>query len=99
MFIYKEEEEEFKLHPCVEINMRMTMGYVAHQFYDHFVQTEVSGRFYVDHNQVSGALWEDHKKRAAEFPLIVENGRIKTGYLSLTEVQPHSNYRVRVELK
>lgn len=97
MFIY-EEDERAKLHPCVEINLRMTMGYVAHAFFNKFVDKEATGRFYIDHNPFTGALWTDHNHRTAEFPLEVENGRIKSGYLSLTEVHEHSHYRVRVEV-
>jgi hypothetical protein len=63
-----------------------------------FVQNESTGRFYIDHNPATGALWKDHNERITEFPLEVENGRIKSGYLSLTEVQEHSHYRVRVEV-
>ncbi len=97
MFIF-DENELVKLHPCVEINLRMTMGYVAHKFFRNFVQDENTGRFYIDHNPVVGALWKDHNERTTEFPPEVENGRIKSGYLSLTEVHQHSNYRVRVEV-
>jgi hypothetical protein len=97
MFIFDENELE-KLHPCVEINLRMTMGYVAHEFFRNFVQDENAGRFYIDHNPFVGALWKDHNERITEYPLEVENGRIKSGYLSLTEVQEHSHYRVRVEV-
>ncbi len=97
MFLF-EENELVILHPCVEINLRMTMGYVAHEFFRNFVQDEKEGRFYIDHNPVTGALWKDHNERITEFPLEVENGRIKSGYLSLTEVQEHSHYRVRVEV-
>jgi hypothetical protein len=35
MFLF-EENELLKLHPCVEINLRMTMGYVAHEFFSNF---------------------------------------------------------------
>ncbi len=98
MFIF-EENKLLKLHPCVEINLRMTMGYVAHEFFRNFVQIENTGRFYIDHNPAAGALWNDHNERITKFPLEVENGRIKSGYLSLTEVGEHSNYRVRVEVE
>jgi hypothetical protein len=97
MFIF-EENKFLKLHPCVEINLRMTMGFVAHEFFDKFVDIDAKGKFYIDHNPFAGALWVDHTERTKKFPLKVENGRIKGGYLSLTEVQEHSHYRVRVEV-
>ncbi len=98
MFIF-EENKLIKLHPCVEINLRMTMGYVAHEFFENFVDKDAVGKFYIDHYPATGALWIDHSERTKKFPLEVENGRIKSGYLSLTEVGEHSNYRVRVEVE
>jgi len=97
MFVY-EENGTMKLHPCVEINLRMTMGYVARIFYDNFVNPNTRGRFYIDHSPVSGELWSDHNSRTSDMPLKIMNGKIQSGYLSLSIVQPHSHYRVRVEL-
>jgi hypothetical protein len=97
MFIY-EYENEIRLHPCVEINLRMTMGAVARRFYDRFVNPEMTGVFYIDHVEQSNTLFENHNNQSAENPLIVENGRIQRGYFSLTEVSEDTCYRVRVEI-
>lgn len=98
MFIYHENDLT-KLHPCVEINLRMTMGCVARIFYDNFVSPDTIGRFYVDHYSDSDALFNDHLLRRIETPLTVTDGRISKGYISLTNISPHSHYRVRVEIE
>lgn len=98
MFVYK-EDEIYKLHPCVEINLRMTMGYVARVFYDRFVSPESSGYFRLDHMPEKQSLFDDHLDRKNKFALSVHNGRINTGYLSLTPVQPTSKYRIQVEIQ
>lgn len=98
MFAYS-EKGEIKLHPCVEINLRITMGYVARLFFDRFVAPDKSGRFYIDHTPVAGELQNDHQQRQANAPLVITNGFIQKGYFSLTPVHPHSGYRVRIEIE
>jgi hypothetical protein len=97
MFVYN-EDGELKLHPCVEINLRMTMGCVARIFYDRFVHHSSTGQFYVDHFPTKHQLWEDHVKRETALPLKIEKGKIKTGYLPLSFVDANSHYRLRVEI-
>jgi hypothetical protein len=96
MFAYK-ENGEIKLHPCVEINLRMTMGYVARLFFDRFVAPDKTGRFYIDHNPVAGELQNDHQQRQTNMPLTIANGLMQKGYLALTPVHSDSRYRVRIE--
>ncbi|MDP4201832.1 MAG: hypothetical protein Q8861_04010 [Bacteroidota bacterium] len=98
MFIYQ-ENGLIKLHPCVEINLRMTMGCVARIFYDNFVNSDITGHFYIDHYPSPGTLFNDHLHRRDETPLAATNGRISKGYISLTNITPHSHYRVRVEIR
>lgn len=98
MFIYQ-ENGLIKLHSCVEINLRMTMGCVARIFYDNFVSPDAIGYFYVDHYPSPGALFNDHLLRRIETPLTVTDGRISKGYISLTNISPRSHYRVRVEIE
>jgi len=97
MFIFN-DNNTLRIHPCVEINLRMTMGAVARIFFDRFVSPGCSGRFSVDHCTERQALWQDHTLRKKNMPLIIENGKISSGYLSLSPVLPDTHYRVRVEL-
>ena len=39
-------EVEYRIHPCVEINLRMNMGVVAHFIYKRYVMSGASGRFF-----------------------------------------------------
>lgn len=38
----------FRIHPCVEINLRMNMGVVARFLYDRYVRSDSTGRFVID---------------------------------------------------
>lgn len=97
MFVFQ-NDGRFLLHSCVEINLRMTMGMVARIFYDQFVQSPKTGRFYVDYFPSTGSLWNDHLQRQSSLPLQLRDGRITQGYLSLAPITEHSHYRIRVEI-
>jgi hypothetical protein len=98
MLIYK-SDNGYLLHPCVEINLRMTMGMAARLFYDRFVHPNKIGHFYVDYYPSSEELSNDHNQREQAIPLQIENGRITHGYMSLSPVIKNSHYRIRVEIK
>lgn len=80
------------LQPCVEINMRMNMGMVAHIFYDRFVSRGSSGIFVVDFFKNKGDAFAKDIEMREKYPLQIENNRIITGYLPLTPAQEQSNY-------
>ena len=96
MFIYK-EKEQFFLHPCVEFNLRMTMGLVARFFYDKFVEYGKTGLFSVDFYNKSNELLKDHTKQSSKSIQII-NGKIREGCFSLTPVTECTHYRARVEI-
>ncbi len=87
--------EVYRLHPCVEINVRMNMGVVAHIFYERYVAKGCRGRFVVDYYSTPEALREAHRQRMEEAPLqLSPEGRICKGYLPLTPVGRETQYLV-----
>lgn len=97
MFAY-EDDGLIKLHPCVEINLRMTMGCVARIFYDRFVEQGATGRFSIDHIPAKNKLLQTHMEWSHQYPLQITNGLISSGYYALTHVDADSHYIVRVIL-
>jgi len=97
MLVYNKNGEHF-LHPCVEINLRMTMGLVARLFYDKFVDPRCSGHFYTDYFPSSKELENDHIQRSLSMPLKTTNSLITSGYLSLSPITNESHYRIRIEI-
>jgi len=98
MFVYL-RDGQFRIHPCVEINLRMTMGMVARIFYDRFVHPDKTGVFYIDHFTSAKDLNADHMQRLAHSALEVYDGRITKGYLSLNPITNKSHYRARIEIR
>jgi len=95
MMIYK-DNNEYKLQPCLEINVRNNMGIVALNISQNILTEGVSGRFFIDFNPKEGFLFSEHNRMLTENPPIIENKRIKSGYLSLCPVTEKSRYRAYI---
>ena len=86
----------YRIHPCVEVNLRMNMGIFSRLFHDHFMVPAKTGHFLVEYFHDSSLLWEDHERKKVDYPLRIKNGRIISGYLSLTPVGKQTNYRASI---
>lgn len=82
----------YRLHPCVEINLRMTMGVASRIIHNRFVLPGKRGVLKVCYHESNADLQEKHRMLQEEHPLEVVNGRIAGGYLSLVPVTPRSLY-------
>ena len=89
----------FRVHPCVEINLRMNMGVVARLFHDRFVKAGRTGTFAVEYWQDAEALRTDHAQQKNDSPLVVSEGRIVSGYLSLNPIGKDCHYRASVRVE
>lgn len=89
----------YAIYPHVEINVRMTMGMVARLFYDNFVASGSKGIFNVDNYPSAETLQAQHEQDMRDYPLVVEDGRIVSGYLSLVPITPQSKYRAYVRIE
>lgn len=90
------ESPVYRIHPCVEINLRMNMGVVARRLYDRYICPASTGVFQIGYYPLAGAAWSAHEEMAEAYPLKIEQGRIRSGYLPLVPVHKKSNYRVWV---
>jgi hypothetical protein len=93
-----EGEEGYCIQPCVEINMRMNMGLVSRIFYDRFIEPGSEGEYVVDFFKKPEGAILFHKKTQRELPLVVSQGKIVSGYLSLTPVTSDTNYMAFVKV-
>ena len=87
------ESPAYRIHPCVEINLRMNMGVVARHLYDRYICPFSTGIFQIDYAPSDGAAWNAHTAMAETYPLEMEQGRICSGYLPLVPVYKKSKYR------
>lgn len=92
-----ELDGDYKLHPCVEVNMRYNMGYLSVKLFDNFIN-QSEGTFNVDFGK-EGTLLQNHKQMLEQYPLRIEMGQIKSGYLSLCPVVAETQYRAYILIK
>jgi hypothetical protein len=92
------KENQFLLHPCVEINMRKSMGYLAIRLFENHIDAASQGQFFVEYHKSSQTLNEKHLALQKQYPLQMENNLICSGYLSLCPVTKTTNYLAYIVL-
>lgn len=96
MLVYRGEEGGYAIHPCLEINMRYTMGMVALELFRRYVAPSAQGDFRVSYDASEGEAYANHCFMKKAYPLVWEKGRIKEGYLSLCPVRKDTAYRAYI---
>ena len=86
------EKPYYQLHPCVEVNLRMNMGIVAHSIHKRYVAKNCEGIYRIDYAKKSGKSYQNHLLLQEKHPLIIKEGKIQSGYLALCPVTPESQY-------
>jgi len=85
-----QEPDGMCIHPCVEINYRHTMGYVARVIKDRFLVKQAQGRFMIQHFRTPDELQCFVKENQANAPLHIQQGKLQRGFLPLVPVTPNS---------
>ncbi len=82
--IWRSGDGKLKFHPCIEINCRFTMGAIALQIRRHLA-VKSTGEFRIT-NGSEGEFSHFCEVLMENEPLILENGKIVSGFLPLTPV-------------
>lgn len=91
MMIY-DDAGTYRIAPCVELNLRMSMGAVARLFYDRHVERGVAGRFDILHFGKPGEAVRYMKEMRSKYPLVIKNRKLVSGVLSLAPVDGNTGY-------
>ena len=75
------------LDPCVELNLRPTMGAITSMLGDNIIAQDVTASFAIEQRSSSGTPWPEH-----EAP-VIENQRLTAGTLCLTPDSSTALYR------
>lgn len=97
MMIYRvAAPDAFAIHPCVEINMRHTMGLLALSLSRRLLAPEAVGTFCITCDGAATEAYEAHYRMKREYPLVMEGGRIRSGYFALCPVTKNTVYRAYI---
>ena len=80
----------YAVHPFVELNLRYTMGLVAMNISKQFIHPDSHGMLRTV-SYVYNAF-QEHRRMQGESPLIIYDGLIRSGYLSLCPVSTDTRY-------
>lgn len=76
-----------KIHPCVEINVRHTMGIVARKIYDKFVEPGKTGYYAIIRLNNADELKVWNAEQIQKFPSSILNSKLSQGFFPLTPVE------------
>ena len=98
MMIYQDEEGNYKIQPCVEINLRYNMGIVALQLHRHLAAS-AEGHFRVRFSAKPGDISGSVEEQQQMFPLETQDGTIVSGYIHLTPVDENSRFVAELQVE
>ena len=87
----------FKIHPCVEINLRMNMGIIAHELYRHHMAPTAEGTFRIARFPSNEALRRFHSEQTELHPAVFHDGRLADGYFKLTPITHETLHLAYIE--
>jgi hypothetical protein len=95
MLVYR-EWDRLAIHPCVEINMRHTMGMAAVMLHERYIHAEAgTGIFRISY---SPSTYTEHCMMEKASPRQWKEGKLLKGYLPLCPVERETRYRAYVWL-
>ena len=88
--------DEYRIHPCVEVNLRMNMGLVAHAVFARYLHSQSHGCFRIEYYRQAGNALDVHRTLHEKYPLKMVDGRVLSGYLPLTGVDVDTHYQAYI---
>ena len=92
----KNQKSEIVLHPCVEINLRLNMGIIAHEVRRRLLAPGVEGRFHVTSFPSEEAAQQFHREHTEKYPPVYREGKMVSGYHPLTPILPHTRHHAYI---
>ncbi|MGL4994492.1 MAG: hypothetical protein ACRC6R_10330 [Bacteroidales bacterium] len=81
-----------RIHPLVEINLRHTMGSVALKLYEKLLYKKSHGSLVIEYASTPDALCSRIESLSREYPLVIKDNRIESGFFELTYKNNNSLY-------
>lgn len=93
MLIYADRSNcEYRIFPCVEVNLRMNMGVLSCLFRTRHLSTHAKAVFQLKYYATTEALQEEASRLSLLHPLCVVDNKLRSGFLPLVPITPRSRY-------
>lgn len=99
MMIFTDEKGKYRLHPCIEINVRCTMGVVARLLFDRCVAPRSEGEFVIEHAIRASQLKEQQEKLSRSHPPVSTEDHLLSGFYPLTPITEETQFAAYILLK
>ena len=90
MLIYRNDNDELFINPCLEINLRFTMGFVALKI-ERMLAEKSKGVFRIFY-EPGKSFFSFSNEMRTKHPLIITESKIVSGFLALTEPTPEKKF-------
>jgi hypothetical protein len=90
------KHSEFRLHPCIEINLRLNMGIVAHEVRRKLLFPDTEGTFHITAFPTTEALQTFQAEQLQQHPATYHEGRVVSGYHPLTPIHPETRHHAYI---
>lgn len=92
MMLYRDQQGEIRIQPCVEINLRYNMGIVSLFLSQKYITDGSRGMFSIRYFPKTEDAHREHLKLQQQYPLIIEDYKIVSGYINLTPVNSSTKF-------
>ena len=99
MIVYRDKQGQILLHPCIELNLRMSMGMIARIIADRYLSPTTQGTYHVHYEPDTARLQALDKQLSTQNPLRIVNSKITSGYLALTPIMSDTHYLAYINVK
>lgn len=97
MLVYRRKTDgTFAIHPCIEVNLRYTMGMVALRISQKYLAPGARGDMRITYESKPGEAYEQHRFMKQAYPLTLKDGKIREGYMPLCPVTKETRYRAYI---
>lgn len=101
MIIYRDSDSDSHLliHPCIEINMRYTIGLVALRLKEKYIHPAAKGYLYIKYENQDKQALKQHLHYNQQYPPQIKDDKIRMGYFSLCPVTEKTHYMAFIILE
>jgi hypothetical protein len=89
---FRIQNSKFTIHPCVEINLRMNMGIIAHEIYRHVLTPDAEGTFRIARFPDNASLRTFHDEQTSLLPATYRESRLARGYKAITSINTETTH-------